>query len=319
MRNCGTDTRGKGLDGILVVDKPEGLTSHDVVDRVREISGLQKIGHTGTLDPFATGVLVLCIQRATKIAGFLSALDKEYEGEMTLGTVSSTYDVQGEKKLVAQEIRVDRTRIEKEIDKFRGEILQTPPLYSAVKLKGKKLYQYAREGKEVRPKPRRVTVYEFKIVSFKLPLLRFRTRVSSGTYVRSLCHELGQALGCGAYCSALRRTRVGHFSLPDAVTLIQLEAKPKCLHDHLIKISHGLQHLPSLRIKPASLKKVSTGQSLTSNDLVSAEGELLPRQPVTIRDGNNQVLAVYEVTGEMQDRSTEGGLLLHPLRVLLAE
>jgi tRNA pseudouridine55 synthase len=249
------------LEGVLVVDKPGGMTSHDVVDRLRRLTGMRRIGHTGTLDPFATGVLVLCFGRATKIARFLSALDKEYEGEMILGAVSSTYDVDGEIRAVAEGVGIDRGRIEQEMSKFVGEILQTPPPYSAVKVRGRKLYEYARAGEIIQAEPRRVRVYEFSIVpacadrsydparapappvaggkpacTGRPPKLSFRARVGSGTYVRSLCHDLGQALGCGAYVAALRRTRVGHFSLDDAVTLEQLEGMPASLRDHIITI-----------------------------------------------------------------------------------
>jgi tRNA pseudouridine55 synthase len=313
-------------DGVLVIDKAAGMTSHDVVDRLRRITKVRQIGHTGTLDPFATGVLVLCVGRATKVARFINSLDKEYEGEMIFGAVSSTYDIEGEKRHVAAGCSLDQERIEKELASFRGEILQTPPPYSAVKVNGKKLYQYAREGKEAKPQPRRVTVYEFSILSLAPPnppvwrtAMRFRTRVSSGTYVRSLCHDLGLALGCGAYVSALRRTRVGHFRLADAISLEELESHPAMVRERLITIRSALRHLPAVRVKPASLPKILTGRALSAEDVIDIRDNLFEQRPVMVCDSQDNVLAIYQATGETQEQVRVGeqrGLMLRPIRIL---
>jgi tRNA pseudouridine55 synthase len=306
-------------DGVLVIDKAAGMTSHDVVDRLRRITKVRQIGHTGTLDPFATGVLVLCVGRATKVARFINSLDKEYEGEMIFGAVSSTYDIEGEKRHVAAGCSLDQERIEKELASFRGEILQIPPPYSAVKVNGKKLYQYAREGMEAKPQPRRVTVYEFSILSLAPPQMRFRTRVSSGTYVRSLCHDLGLALGCGAYVSALRRTRVGHFRLADAVSLEKLESLPAMVRERLITIRSALRHLPAVRVKPASLPKILTGRALSAEDVIDVRDNLFEQRAVMLCDSQDNVLAIYQATGETQEQVRVGeqrGLMLRPIRIL---
>lgn len=206
--------------GFLLVDKPVGPTSHDIVDIVRRALRTRKVGHAGTLDPFASGLLILAVGSKTKEISKFVGLDKAYEATVRFGATSDTMDRTGQIQPVPQVpgTEVPGTReIERVLEKFRGEIDQTPPMYSAKKIGGKKLYELAREGKEIERKPVRVTIHELELVSFAWPSAVIRTRVSSGTYIRALADDIGKALGCGAYLEELRRTRIGTHRVEDAV------------------------------------------------------------------------------------------------------
>lgn len=217
--------------GFLLVDKPEGITSHDVVDKLRKITGIKKIGHAGTLDPFATGLLILAIGRdATKKIDRFVKLDKKYEAEAQLGATTDTCDKNG--KLTAEglpegrKVNFNKDLAENEIKKilfsFIGEIEQTPPMYSAKKVKGKKLYELARQGVEIEREPIRVKIYDMDMLEYQGQTLRFFVHCSSGTYVRILAHDLGQKLGCGGYLKGLRRTAIGEFDLEKSIALEEL-------------------------------------------------------------------------------------------------
>ena len=211
------------MDGILLVDKPEGWTSHDVVAKVRGIIKAEtgqriKIGHTGTLDPAATGLLVLVLGSYTKRAGEFSQLDKVYEAEMTLGYTSSTGDREGELTKVSDKPPAKQAA-DAALDRFKGEILQKPHKYSAVKIDGQRAYKAARTGKTVVIEPRKVKIYEITDVKYDYPKLSFTCKVSSGTYIRSLAEDIGSGLSTGAYLSALRRTEVGGFSVIDSLSV----------------------------------------------------------------------------------------------------
>lgn len=202
--------------GFLLVDKPVGPTSHDVVDMVRRALHTRKVGHAGTLDPFASGLLILAVGSKTKEISKFVGLDKAYEATVRFGATSDTMDRTGtiEQKDCSP---ISQTELEAALEKFRGEIDQTPPMYSAKKVGGKKLYELAREGKEIERKPVRVTIHELELVSFSWPTAVIRTRVSSGTYIRALADDIGKELGCGAYLEELRRTRIGTYTVEDAV------------------------------------------------------------------------------------------------------
>ncbi|MFA5854135.1 MAG: tRNA pseudouridine(55) synthase TruB [Patescibacteria group bacterium] len=202
--------------GFLLVDKPVGPTSHDIVDKVRRALHTRKVGHAGTLDPFASGLLILAVGAMTKQLSNFVGLDKAYEATMHLGASSDTMDRTGkveqkECAVVSEELFL------KTLEKFRGEIDQTPPMFSAKKIGGKKLYELAREGKEIERPPVRVTIHELELVSYSWPTAVIRTRVSSGTYIRALADDIGKALGCGAYLEELRRTKIGTYSVENAV------------------------------------------------------------------------------------------------------
>lgn len=226
------------LDGLLLVDKPPGRTSHDIVDFVRRRFHQRKVGHCGTLDPIATGLLMLVIGRATRVQDLLMAEDKEYEGTLKLGETTDTQDAQGkilETKPVPQ---FDPAAIEAAFQKFSGEFDQIPPMVSAIKKDGVPLYKLAREGKTIDRPPRRVRVDRYEILEIALPIVRFRIHCTKGFYVRTYCNDLGVLLGCGGHMSALTRTRSGNFELSKAVRWPDLETAegPDYLARHLISL-----------------------------------------------------------------------------------
>ena len=210
------------MDGILVVDKPQGITSHDVVDFLRRRFHIKKVGHAGTLDPMATGVLVMLIGSYTKASNFFMSNDKEYEGAMVLGKVSDTGDACGKITECKDPLKIDTATIENIFKGFLGEIDQTPPAYSAIKINGKKMYELARKGIAVQAEPRKITIKNFDIIAIALPEVSFRVGCSKGTYVRQLAIDIGDRLGCGAYLSRLRRTASGEFKIENAVGFDQL-------------------------------------------------------------------------------------------------
>ena len=208
--------------GILVVDKPVGPTSHAVVSKVRRGTGVRKVGHAGTLDPRASGVLVLCLGAATRLSEYLSTASKRYEALIRFGLATRTYDSEGEITLQTEEAP-EAQALEKALAHFRGEIQQVPPPFSAVKLRGRKAYELAREGHELDLKPRPVTIHELEVISYEPPELSLSVECSAGTYIRSLANDLGEQLATGAHLAALRRTKAGPFDLNSAITLVSLE------------------------------------------------------------------------------------------------
>jgi len=212
------------MDGIINVDKPLGITSHDVVYRLRKLLNIKKIGHTGTLDPDAGGVLPMCIGKGTKLAELLTATDKQYLAEMTLGAITDTQDKSGE-ILESFEVNVSEEEIKEAVKTFIGEISQIPPMYSAIKIDGKKLYELAREGKTIERQARTVLIKNIEIKEIKLEqnTVTMLVDCSKGTYIRTLCEDIGKTLGCGGYMSALTRTKSGRFDISDAFTLEQIE------------------------------------------------------------------------------------------------
>lgn len=211
------------MDGILIVDKPQGMTSHDVVDFIRRKFRIKKAGHAGTLDPMATGVLVMLLGSATKSSGRFLNDDKEYEATLTLGCTSDTGDAWGVlSRHFGEPVTLKDDRIRAAFRKFMGTIEQTPPAYSAVKVKGRKLYELARKGVRVAVEPRKVTIKELEITGVSIPDVSFRVTCSKGTYVRQLCVDIGEDLGCGAHLSRLRRTRSGPFTVGEAIQVAEL-------------------------------------------------------------------------------------------------
>jgi tRNA pseudouridine55 synthase len=213
-------------DGVLLVDKAEGMTSHDVVALVRRQLGIKKVGHCGTLDPIATGLLLLTIGRGTKVQDLLMSEDKEYVGTLTLGVTTSTQDRQGEvieRKPVSE---FSEEEIRAAFEKFRGDFYQTPPMVSAKKHRGVPLYKLARQGKVVEREPRFVHVYRYTIDRISLPEIDFSVLCSKGFYVRTYAHDIGELLGCGAHLKSLRRTKSGRFEVADAITVQQIKENP---------------------------------------------------------------------------------------------
>ncbi len=249
---------------LLFLDKPEGITSHDAVERARHATGVKKIGHTGTLDPMATGLLVLCCGRAARLQGFFTGLPKTYEGTITLGRSTTTYDAAGETLDESASLPdFSREQIEEAASAFRGEFEQTPPPYSAKKVGGRKFYEMARKGETVPSAPKKVVVSLFELQEMRGISLRFVLSCSSGTYVRSIAHELGARLACGAHLSELRRTRVGDFAIENAVRLDAFEAfDPAAREEPPHSLPIGDIPFPFPRMTVASLEawKIRRGQ-----------------------------------------------------------
>lgn len=213
--------RGQQISGILNIDKPAGITSHDVVDRVRQISGQRRVGHAGTLDPLATGVLVVCLGQATRVAEYLMDSDKVYRAEIRLGVSTDTHDAEGEVTATA-EVNVGEEEARRALASFVGSIQQVPPMYSALKHEGTPLYSLARQGITVEREARSVEIRNIELLDWTPPLLTIRVACSPGTYIRALARDLGQKLGCGAHLQSLIRLACGHFTLEEAVSLDEL-------------------------------------------------------------------------------------------------
>lgn len=215
---------------VLLIDKPFRWTSFDVIGRVRKMIKIKKVGHAGTLDPLATGLLIVCTGKFTKRINEFMAQEKEYTGTFTLGATTPTYDLESEPQDFKPVEHLTAEQIQAATAPFTGEILQVPPAHSAIKIDGKRVYELARQGKEVKIEPRKVTIREFVITSIEMPVVHFRIVCSTGTYIRSMANDFGAALGCGAYLSSLCRTRIGEFSLKDAWTIDALAEKVASLH-----------------------------------------------------------------------------------------
>lgn len=250
-------------EGVLVVDKPAGMTSHDVVNRVRRAAGTRRVGHAGTLDPMATGVLLLGLGRATRLIEYLAGLPKSYEGTVRLGQTTNSYDAEGG-VIDTRPVEVDEAAIREELRRFEGEIEQVPPMYSAIKQGGQPLYKLARRGIEVERAARPVTIYELKLVAWQKPDLRLSVVCSAGTYIRSLAHDLGQALGSGGHLAALRRTAIGDFTMEDAVALEALSSGN--LLEHLRPPDAAVAHLPRLDLPAEDAERLAYGQPLLRRD-----------------------------------------------------
>jgi tRNA pseudouridine55 synthase len=267
-------------EGVVIAFKPAGVTSHDVVDGVRKLLGTKKVGHAGTLDPMATGVLVLGVGRATRLLRYLSGLDKTYEGTAILGVETDTLDAQGE---VLREAPVDVTReqLEEAMRAFVGAIDQIPPAYSAVKVGGQKLYKAARRGEVVDAPPRRVTVRRFDLLAFDMPSFDVRVECSSGTYVRSLVADVGTKLGCGAHLTRLVRTRVGPFGVDRAVMLNRVRQP--------LPIETAVAHLPSFTLDhPDEARAASNGVCLAPAGI---EG------PYALHAPDGRLIGIWRDTG----------------------
>jgi len=274
------------MNGFLIVDKPAGMTSHDVVNAVRRMTGIRRVGHAGTLDPMATGVLVLALGAATRLMQFIDGSDKTYRATLRLGETTTTYDADGD-IVERRPVTVSQTDIEAGLARFRGDIAQIPPMYSAVKVKGQKLYKLARQGKEIERAPRPVTIYRLDVLDWALPDVTIEVVCSAGTYVRSLAHDLGQTLGCGAHLIALTRTAAGEFRVEDSHTLEALEALAHAgrLAEVLLPPETALTALPVIVLTPEQEQATRFGQTVTLDTAPDAE-------MVQARDAAGQLVAV---------------------------
>ena len=258
------------MNGVVNINKPKGFTSHDVVAKLRGILSTKKIGHTGTLDPDAVGVLPVCVGRATKIADMLTATEKEYVAEVTLGSETDTQDSSGT-VLNTSPVNVSKEDIIKTAEKFTGEISQIPPMYSAIKQDGKKLYELAREGKEIERKPRIVEIKEIEILKVDLEKNKFTMRVacSKGTYIRTLCHDIGRSLGCFAHMSYLQRTKSGRFTIEKAYTLEEIEnAMGNNDLSFMEPIDKIFEEYPALYLSERKADKMCNGVKVRTSGLI---------------------------------------------------
>jgi len=254
------------MDGILVIDKPVGPTSHDIVAAVRRLLKEKTVGHTGTLDPVATGVLPLVLGAASKVARYLTGGDKTYRATLRLGVTTTTLDSAGE---VVEErpVTVDAATVEAALMSFVGEISQVPPMYSAKKVDGKRLYELARKGVEIERDAKRVTIHSITVLERNLPDFTIDVKCSAGTYVRVLAQDLGEKLGCGGHLKQLRRLAAGPFSIESAITMDALTADPTLAATHLLPIGKGLSTMPRIQMPPHLGKLVASGYQLTAGDL----------------------------------------------------
>ena len=260
------------MDGVIVIRKEKGFTSHDVVAKLRGILHMKKIGHTGTLDPDAEGVLPVALGKATRLVDMITDKEKTYEAVMRLGVVTDTQDMSGTVLSQTAELHVTEEELRAVIESFVGDYMQVPPMYSALKVNGKKLYELAREGKTVERKPRPVHFYEIEILEIDLPLVRFRVTCSKGTYIRTLCHDIGEKLGCGAAMETLLRTKVGRFTLDDAITLAQTEEAVKngTIESKVLGIEEILAEYPRVCCTKEGDRLLANGNPLVQT-LVDAE------------------------------------------------
>jgi tRNA pseudouridine55 synthase len=251
-------------EGLLLIDKPAGPTSHDVVQQVRRVSGVRRVGHAGTLDPLATGLLLVCVGRATRLLEYLLDRPKRYEAAVRLGQSTDTFDTEG--SIIAEKpVSVTLPEIEEALEHFRGPIVQYAPIYSAVKQDGVPLYKLARRGQAVERPSREATIYNLELLSWQEPLLTLDVACSSGTYIRSLADDLGTALGCGGHISALRRTEVGRFSVERAVPLADLSGDN--WRDHLLGPDTAVRHLPKVEFSTEMAERLLLGQRVPAAGL----------------------------------------------------
>ena len=285
--------------GVLNIDKPQGITSHDVVARVRRLTGIRRVGHAGTLDPLATGVLLVCVGPATRFIEYPQQGKKIYETTIRLGEETDTYDAEGRVVATAPVPDFSVEELERTLDAFRGEIMQTPPMYSAIKQGGKPLYQLARAGKEVERPPRPVTIYDITILQWRNPDLTLRITTSPGVYIRSIAHDLGQALGVGGHVRALRRIASGAFRVEDAVTLTALEAAGKDWPRYLHGLRGALSMLPPIILTAEQARRFRHGQRIPLEKIPQHSSDLRVLGPheqfLGVGRVKNHILIPYKV------------------------
>lgn len=288
------------MNGIINVYKEKGYTSHDVVAVLRKIAGQKKIGHTGTLDPDATGVLPVCLGRATKLCDLLTDRDKTYEAVLLLGKTTDTQDISGAILNEQPTDHLNEAEVTKVIESFKGTYDQIPPMYSALKVNGKKLYELAREGKTVERKSRKVTIYQIHIKEIQLPRVRMEVTCSKGTYIRTLCHDIGNLLGTGGCMEELTRTKVGRFELKDSLKLEELRdlAQNGRLEDALIPLDQMFSELQSVVPAEKYISKAYNGNDFFKNQL-SEDGKFCSGEKVRVYDAQGHFIGVYRY---MEDR-----------------
>lgn len=280
--------------GIINVYKEAGYTSHDVVARLRGICGQKKIGHTGTLDPDAVGVLPVCLGNGTRLCDMLTDRRKEYIATLRLGMMTDTQDISG-KVLEERKVLVSPPEVRKVILSFLGDSMQIPPMYSALKVNGKKLYELAREGKEVERAARPITVYGIEVLEEEHPEYVFKVECSKGTYIRTLCHDIGEQLGCGAVMTKLIRSRVGEFEIEKAHTLDELQrlADQGILSEAIVPVEKMFEDYPALVVKESSHKVIQNGNQLKKEDFLENTEEIADGKEIRVYSHQNIFFGIY--------------------------
>ncbi len=284
------------ISGFLNINKPENITSHGVAQKLKSILGTRRIGHAGTLDPFATGVLVIAIDKSTKLMEYLVNDTKEYVADFILGMETDTHDRTGKQTNISKITSIPLSEIRTALKKFTGEIEQIPPMYSAIKIKGKKLYELARAGKEIEREARKITISELEIIEYHYPLLKVKINCSSGTYIRSLAHDIGKILGCGAYVNDLMRTKSGNFNIEESVPLEAITRDS--INKYLIPSGKAID-LPSFIANPDQISHIKMGQPIKCE---------LKDQRVIAIDPSKNILSILEKNPD---------LMYYPKKVLI--
>lgn len=286
------------MDIIINLNKPKDITSQDAVTKVKKILKVKKAGHTGTLDPMATGLMLICLNRATRIASYFSGMDKEYKAVMKLGETTDTQDAYGKIINTCENVDIDRSLIENALQSFTGIISQQPPMFSALKHKGQPLYKLARQGIEVERKSREITIYNIDLLDISLPYVTFKTRCSKGTYIRTLCNDIGQKLGIGAHLSALERTAAGEYTIEDSLTLEELKAISEGdeIQKGIYSMDEALSWMPEFTIKEFLLKSVMHGNAIKLNNMKIAD-DLKEAAGIRIKSHDGDLLAIGSYSG----------------------
>ncbi|MCX7044879.1 MAG: tRNA pseudouridine(55) synthase TruB [Candidatus Sumerlaeota bacterium] len=304
----------RALTGGLLIDKDSGMTSHDVVARLRRLTGQKTIGHTGTLDPLATGLMICVLGQATRMTDYLVHLEKGYECEALLGVETDSLDADGNITAQAppEAIPQDRSAVESVLPEFIGEIEQTPPLYSAIRVRGRRLYHYARAGdeKDVEIPVRRVKVQRLELTRFEPPRIAFFCQISSGAYVRSLCRDIGRRLGCGAHVVSLRRLFIGPHRVSDALRLEEFERRPADQRrdwaaSRILSIPRVAPHLPRLCIRPEARRRLLHGMVCAPEDFTPVPDASWTGRAVLACDESYEAIAIVEVTAAAPFESSE--------------
>lgn len=291
------------MDLIINLNKPKGITSHDATAEVKKIFKAKKAGHTGTLDPIATGVLLICINRATRLSSYFSSFDKEYKAVMKLGEVTDTQDADGILLEKRDRIEVDETMIKDTLKSFEGEILQRPPMFSALKYKGRPLYKYAKSGINVPLEPRKIYIHHIEFLSMVVPFVHFRVICSKGTYIRTLCDDIGKRLGIGAHLFELERIAIGPFSIRDSLNIEDLDAidlshlldlirKETQFSNGVYTIDSALSWMPELKIKESLVNAVKNGVAVNIDHFKNFPDTLKTAIGIKIKSLTGELLAV---------------------------
>lgn len=281
---------------IVNLNKSKGITSQDAVTSVKRCFKVRKAGHAGTLDPIASGILLICLNEATKITGYLSELEKEYVATIKLGETTDTYDSEGKIVRTVKDFKISADEIKEVFKQFIGDIEQTPPVYSAIKLNGKPLYRLARQGIEVIPRKRTVSINFIELLNYEPPIITLLTACSKGTYIRSLCNDIGNALGTGAHITGLERTKIGSFTIENSAKIEELPKKK----ESLCSIDYALSHLPELLLFDGELRRIKNGNSVGLDALKSSNQAAETYSSsvfIRLKDPDGKILGIGRLSG----------------------